>query len=75
MGIKIIKGGPTHEESKVFAQLILMSAPYFHTLFGKRIEYTLESLFSLRYNLFSFEHVYIAEYNGELAGMLLGYDY
>jgi len=63
------------EDSKNFAELMLMSAPYFPILFGNRIKIVLQELFCCHANLFSFEHVHFAEIDGEKVGMILGYDW
>jgi len=62
-------------DDKAFAELILISAPYFSILFGNRIETVLQELFHCRANLFSLEHVHFAEIDGERAGMILAYDW
>lgn len=63
------------DDGKDFAELMLMSASYFPILFGDKIKTALQDLFRCRFNLFSFEHVYFAEVDGEKAGMILGYDW
>lgn len=65
----------TLEDNKDFTELLLMSASYFPILFGYKIKTVLQDLFHWRLNLFSFEHVYFAEIDGEKAGMILGYDW
>ncbi len=67
------KGLPGDERD--FAELVLVSAPYFPVLFGKRITTMLECLFQKPRNLFSYEHTCFAELNGETAGMILSYDW
>jgi len=62
-------------DDKEFAELMLLSAPYFRFLFGDKIRIVLQNLFRCQSNLFSFEHVYFAEVDGEKAGMILGYDW
>ncbi len=57
------------------AELILISAPYFSILFGKKVKILLQYLFKSGSNLFGSEHVYISEFEGEVAGMILGYDW
>jgi len=52
-----------------------MSAPFYTTLFGHDSERVLTSMFRHKRNLFSYEHTLAAESGGELAGMLLCYDY
>lgn len=56
-----------------FIHLFLDSAPYFYELLGKNVKNIIGYLFGKRRNLFSFENVFVAEYNGEICGMLLGY--
>lgn len=63
------------EDSQSFVNLFLLSAPYFPIVFGKNIVYNLWELFQRRKNLFSYEHTFFAEIDGERAGMLLGYDW
>ncbi|HDP37082.1 MAG TPA: N-acetyltransferase [Candidatus Atribacteria bacterium] len=58
-----------------FAELMLISAPYFSTLFGKKVKTLLQNLFKCQFNLFSFDHVYFAEIDGKVTGMILGYDW
>ena len=62
-------------DKKDFAELVLISAPYFLELFGDKVKTTLQELFQYQSNLFSFEHVYFAEVEGKRAGMILGYDW
>uniref|UniRef100_A0A7C4U6Z7 GNAT family N-acetyltransferase n=1 Tax=candidate division WOR-3 bacterium TaxID=2052148 RepID=A0A7C4U6Z7_UNCW3 len=62
-------------DNKDFTELVLISAPYFPILFGDKIKTVLQDLFHYHFNLFSFEHVYFAEVDGEKAGMILGYDW
>lgn len=57
-----------------FSELLLLSAPYFPTLFGGKIKIILQDLFRHSSNLFSFKHSHIAEIDGKIAGMILGYD-
>jgi len=61
------------DDSLGFAELLLLSAPYFPILFGDKIKSVLQYLFEDYANLFSFENTYIIESNDEIAGMLLGY--
>ncbi len=63
------------EESNKFSELIIISALYFPILFSKKIENALQHFFSDCCNLFSYKHVLAAEYNGEVAGMILGYSF
>jgi len=65
----------TLADSKDFAELVLISVPYFPILFGDKIKTVLQDLFRYHSNLFSFEHVYFAEVDGEITGMILGYDW
>lgn len=69
----IRKGSP--KDSRDFAELMLISAPFLPKIFGGRIKTVLQDLFCYCSNLFSFEHVRFAEVDGELAGMILGYDW
>ncbi|MGC8897808.1 MAG: GNAT family N-acetyltransferase [Bacteroidota bacterium] len=62
------------DDAKDFAELMLISAPYFPLLFGENIRMILQHLFSQHRNLFSFEHVYFAEIHEKIAGMIIGYD-
>lgn len=62
-------------DAEDFAELMLISAPYFSILFGKNVRILLQYLFKCRSNLFSFEHVYFTELDGEVSGMILGYDW
>lgn len=64
----------TLDDNKGFAELLLLSAPYFQFIFGDKTRIVLQNLFRYRSNLFSFEHVYFAEVDGKKAGMILGYD-
>jgi len=58
-----------------FVNLFLISAPYFPKVFGEEIVNVLKKSFQDPANLFSYKHTYFAEVNGEIAGMLLGYDW
>jgi len=62
------------EDNKNFTELVLISAPYFPIIFGGKIKTVLQNLFHYHFNLFSFDHVYFAEVDGNVAGMILGYD-
>lgn len=73
MNVKIRRSLPG--ESHNFMELILMSSPYFPQLFGEKIKHILKVLFQLPSNLFSFEHTLVAEKNGDICGMILGYDW
>ncbi|MGB9742950.1 MAG: GNAT family N-acetyltransferase [bacterium] len=63
------------EDRNDFARLLLISAPYFPLLWGRKIGPVLGQLFCCRNNLFSFENTIFAEIEGRNAGMLLGYDF
>ena len=65
----------TVDDKRDFVSLILISAPYFPVLFGKRVKMLLKSMFSSRSNLFSFTHVCVAEYQNRVVGMILSYDW
>ncbi len=69
--ISLRKAEPKDESD--FAELFLISAPFFVELFKKDARKVLRTLFSLPRNLFSFEHVCFAEVSGEIAGMVLSY--
>lgn len=71
--IKIRKA--TIDDANDFSKLTIISAPYFSILFGKRIRKILCDLFKHHSNLFSFKHIYFAEFNGKKAGMILAYDW
>jgi len=59
-----------------FSILMKLSAPsLFLMLFGNEFEATLKKLFIEPQNLFSFQHVYFTEIDGNKVGMLLGYDW
>ncbi len=62
-------------DAKYFSELILVSAPYFPLLFGRKIKTVLEYLFSSQDNLFSYKHVYFGTINTKKAGMILSYNY
>ncbi len=70
----IITRNATPGDRMDFAKLILLSAPYFPYLFGNNIKTILQEIFFSPRNLFSYEHVYFTESNGEKSGMILGYD-
>jgi ribosomal protein S18 acetylase RimI-like enzyme len=57
-----------------FAELLLLSASYFHIVFGENIKNVLKKLFCHSENLFSFNHVYFAEVGQKNAAMILSYD-
>ena len=58
-----------------FSKLVLISSDYFNYLFGEKIDKILQNIFIKNSNLFSFENTYIAEYNNNIAGMILSYDF
>jgi len=58
-----------------FVELFLISSPYFPFLFGSGVNVALKDLFKRPSNLFSHQHVQIAEVAGSVAGMSLGYDW
>ncbi len=70
--ISLRKAEPKDESD--FAELFLISAPFFAELFKENARKVLRRLFSSPRNLFSFEHVCFAEVSGEIAGLLLSYD-
>lgn len=64
-------------DSTVVARLIYDTDPYlFPFLFGWRRTAlpVLEKLFTLERNSFSYRHVQVAEWEGEIAGILIAYD-
>lgn len=63
------------QEVQDFVNLFLISAPYFPKVFGEVIVDVLKKSFQEPGNLLSYEHTYFAEVSGEIAGMLLGYDW
>jgi len=66
----------TEEEAEHFARLMEISAPeYFPALLGKRFKELFRRLFLEKGNLFSHEHVVFAIYEGQIAGMILSYDW
>ncbi|CAD5244409.1 GNAT family N-acetyltransferase [Thermococcus camini] len=76
MPLRILSAKGTKEEARHFARLMEMSAPqYFPALLGPKFRGVFEALFLEKENLFSHEHVVFAVYDGEIAGMLLGYDW
>ncbi len=70
----IVRRG-TSNDRQDFANLIILSAPYFPTVFGDRIAEALKNMFYTQGNLFSWEHTYFAEVDGKVAGMVCGYDW
>ena len=72
--LNIRKASP--DDARYFVDLILESAPsFFPTLYGSKVNTVMESLFRKPHNLFSFQHVYFAEVDNKIAGMILGYDW
>jgi len=65
----------SQDDARDFAELMIISAPYFPILFGEKIRTILQHLFFERHNLFSFEHAYFADVDRRPAGMVLGYDW
>ncbi len=64
------------DEAVDFADLVVLSAPsLFPILYGEKVKTIMQHLFCKSCNLFSFEHTYFAEVDGERAGMILGYDW
>ncbi len=62
-------------DTRYFSKLVILSAPYFPLLFGRKIKIVLEYLFSSSGNLFSHEHVYFGVINTKRAGMILSYSW
>ncbi|NJE31346.1 N-acetyltransferase [Thermococcus sp. 18S1] len=74
--IALKAGGGEETEAEHFARLMEISAPeYFPALLGERFKELFRRLFLEKANLFSHEHVVFAIYEGQIAGMLLGYDW
>lgn len=71
--IKIRKA--TFADDKNFAELMVISAPYFPLIFGNKTQTLLQKFFRHPFNLFSFKHIYFAEIDKEKAGMILGYNW
>lgn len=70
--IMILKGLPEYAQD--FTNLILLSAPnLFPAIFGSSVGSVLQNLFRQRKNLFSFEHSYFIEADGQKVGMIIGY--
>jgi ribosomal protein S18 acetylase RimI-like enzyme len=66
----------TPADAKDFADLVLFSSPCLcPAIYGDDVKAIMCYLFSQRRNLFGFEHAYFVEVNGQIAGMLLGYDW
>jgi ribosomal protein S18 acetylase RimI-like enzyme len=62
-------------DDKDFSELLLMTAHFLPLLFGDKINSVLQNLFNYHSNLFSHDHVWFAEVDGEKVGMILGYDW
>lgn len=61
-------------EGKEFSELIMFSAKdIFAFLFGPGAQEFMKSVFAEPSHLFSYEHVWFAESDGRIAGMVLGY--
>jgi len=70
--IIIRKGFP--EDAQDGSKFILLSAPgFFHAIFGSGAKNMIQNLFPQIKNLFSFEHSYFIEVDGNKAGMIFGY--
>jgi len=65
----------TIDDSEDFIRLIINTAPYFPKLFGKRISLALKKLFIDNHNLFSHNHVLVAQWDGQNAAMSLSYSH
>ncbi len=65
----------TLEDAYYFAELIIISAPFFPMVFGNKIMVALRNMFCKEANLFSWQHTYFAEVDGKVAGMICGYDW
>jgi ribosomal protein S18 acetylase RimI-like enzyme len=66
--------GAYPSDSENFASLFLISEPFYQLIFGDDIAGVIEKLFKRDDNLFSYRHVLVADFQGEAAGILLGYD-
>lgn len=72
--IEIVDG--ERGDASLFSAMMELSAPkLFSSVFGENFKRILESLFRERRNLFSFEHTFKVKIEGDVAGMLLGYDW
>ncbi|AEK72049.1 acetyltransferase [Thermococcus sp. 4557] len=73
----VLKAGEGKKtEAEHFARLMEISAPeYFPALLGPRFSELFRRLYIEKANLFSHEHVVFAIYRGQIAGMLLSYDW
>lgn len=65
----------TPGDADAFHELLLMSAPFYETLFGENHREILTDMFRRRGNHFSHEHTIIGEVGGRLAGMLLAFGF
>ena len=64
------------DDAEDFSNLIMLSAPaLFQVLYGDKSKIVIQQLFIQPYNLFSFEHVFFAEKEGNKAGMYIGWDW
>lgn len=70
--IVVRKGIP--EDVEHFIKLFSLSSPLHEVLWGDKLEPLLASLYPLPDNLYSYTHSYFVEVDGDVAGMLLGYD-
>ena len=76
VGVVLKAGEGKETEAEHFARLMEISAPeYFPALLGPRFSELFRRLFLEKQNLFSHEHVVFAIYGGQIAGMLLSYDW
>ncbi|WP_148882258.1 GNAT family N-acetyltransferase [Thermococcus aciditolerans] len=73
----VLKAGEGKKtEAEHFARLMEISAPeYFPALLGPKFSELFKRLFLEKENLFSHEHVVFAIYGGQIAGMILSYDW
>jgi len=72
MAIAIRQSVP--EDAAFYSEMVIESSPMFPVAFGGRIGGALQAMFAEPKNLFSGDHVIVAETDGgERAGMLLGY--
>jgi len=73
----VLKAGEGKKtEAEHFARLMEISAPeYFPALLGPKFSELFRRLFLEKQNLFSHEHVVFSIYEGQIAGMLLSYDW
>jgi ribosomal protein S18 acetylase RimI-like enzyme len=63
-------------DAEHFARLALFTAPVFLPYYwGSDVRNILRKLFQTPGNWYSFEHTYVVEVDGEVAGMALGYSY